>query len=198
MRSPVSAIPANDGSALYLPSALFLFLLWFPGSCLPGYGAEPTPAPDMPRQFVHPGLLNLKAGLDFVKANDRLPGRALDFPVPCPEDFSLWQRGLVAQRRGGGQRERILPDYNNEAPARDPAVFTLIANLTMWNATGHMAERDHHNIHGVNLNPDNRKELLSVQVSKTEPGYLVFSGAPGVPARQAVPSRPFSLLPHEY
>ena len=80
------------------------------------------------------------------------------------------------------QRERLLPDYYNEAPAGDPTVFTLIANLPKWNSTGHMAERDHHNIHGVNLNPDSRKELLSVQVSKTEPGYLAFWGATGVPA----------------
>ncbi len=96
------------------------------------------------------------------------------------------------------QRARLLPDYYNEAPAGDPTIFTLIANLPKWNATGRMTERDHHNIHGVNLNPDNRKELLSVQVSKTAPGYLVFWGATGVPANQAIPNRPLSLLQHEY
>jgi hypothetical protein len=78
------------------------------------------------------------------------------------------------------QREVLLPDYYNEASSDDPTVFTLISNLPKWNATGHMAERDHHNIHGVNLNPDNRKKLVSVQISKTAPGYLVFWGATGL------------------
>jgi hypothetical protein len=78
------------------------------------------------------------------------------------------------------QREVLLPDYYNDAPAGDPNIFSLAADLAKWNASGRMTERDHHHIHGVDLHPDARKKLVSVSVSKTAPGYLVFWGATGV------------------
>lgn len=78
------------------------------------------------------------------------------------------------------EREVLLPDYYNEAPAGDTNIFSLTADLAKWNATGRMTERDHHHIHGVDLHPAAGKELVSVQVSKTAPGYLVFWGATGV------------------
>jgi len=80
------------------------------------------------------------------------------------------------------RREVLLPDYYNDAPAGDPNIFSLATNLAKWNASGRMAEADHHFIHGVDLHPDARKELVSVQVRKTAPGYLVFWGATGVMA----------------
>jgi len=43
-----------------------------------------------------------------------------------------------------------------------------------------MREPSHHYLHGVDLHPDARKELISVDVAKTAPGYLVFWGATGV------------------
>lgn len=78
------------------------------------------------------------------------------------------------------QREVLLPDYYNDAPADDPNIFSLATDLAKWDATGRMTERSHHHIHGVDLRPDARKELASVQVGKTAPGYLVFWGATGV------------------
>lgn len=80
------------------------------------------------------------------------------------------------------QREILLPDYYNDAPAGDTNIFSLAAYLAKWNASGRMTERDHHHIHGVDLHPDAGKELVSVQVGKTAPGYLVFWGATGVTA----------------
>jgi hypothetical protein len=79
-------------------------------------------------------------------------------------------------------REILLPDYYYAAPAADTNVFTLAADLAKWNATGRMTEANHHNIHGVNLYPDASKKLISVQVDKTTPAYLVFWGATGVTA----------------
>ena len=79
-------------------------------------------------------------------------------------------------------QEILLPDYYNAPPAGDPHVFTLAANLAKWNAAGKMAERDHHYIHGVNLHPDPRKNLVSVTLNKTAPAYLVFWGATAVTA----------------
>ena len=45
-----------------------------------------------------------------------------------------------------------------------------------------MQEVDHHYLHGVDVHPDAGKELVSVQIHKTAPGYLVFWGATGVAA----------------
>jgi len=78
------------------------------------------------------------------------------------------------------QREILLPDYYNDTPPGDHNLFSLATNLAKWDASGRMTERDHHHIHGVELHPDAGKKLLSVQVSKTAPGYLVFWGATGV------------------
>jgi len=79
-------------------------------------------------------------------------------------------------------REILLPDYYNLASAGDTNVFTLAADLAKWNAAGRMTEANHHQIHGVDLHPDARKKLVSVQVDKTAPAYLVFWGATGVTA----------------
>jgi hypothetical protein len=78
------------------------------------------------------------------------------------------------------EREVLLPDYYNDAPAGDTNIFSLATNLAKWDASGRMAERDHHNIHGVELQPDAGKALVSIQVGKTAPGYLLFWGATGV------------------
>jgi len=79
-------------------------------------------------------------------------------------------------------REILLPDYYNAAPVGDTNVFMLAADLAKWNASGRMAEANHHQIHGVDLHPDARKKLVSIQVEKTAPAYLVFWGATGVTA----------------
>jgi hypothetical protein len=78
------------------------------------------------------------------------------------------------------QREILLPDYYNVAPAGDINVFSLATNLAKWNAAGRMTEPNHHQIHGLDLHPDARKKLVSVEVHKAAPGYLVFWGATGV------------------
>jgi hypothetical protein len=80
------------------------------------------------------------------------------------------------------ERDILLPDYFKDAPVGDANVFSLATDLAKWNAAGRMKERNHHHIHGVDLHPDAKKELVSVQVGKTIPGYLVFWGATGVTA----------------
>ena len=78
------------------------------------------------------------------------------------------------------ERDVLLPDYYNDAPAGDTNIFSLATNLAKWDASGRMAERNHHNIHGVELQPDAGKALVAIQIGKTAPGYLVFWGATGV------------------
>jgi hypothetical protein len=84
------------------------------------------------------------------------------------------------------QRAVVLPDYYNVAPAEETNIFCLATNLAKWSASGQMAERDHHYIHGVELHPDASRNLVSIQVAKTVPGYLVFWGATGVTTNQGV------------
>jgi len=78
------------------------------------------------------------------------------------------------------ERDVLLPDYYYDAPAGDTNVFSLAKHLPKWDAVGKMAERDHHYLHGVDVHPNAGKELVSVQVTKTAPAYLVFWGATGV------------------
>jgi len=80
------------------------------------------------------------------------------------------------------ERDILLPDYYYDAPAGDTNVFSLAQNLPKWDATGKMAERDHHYLHGVDVHPNAGKDLVSVQVTKPAPAYLVFWGATGVTA----------------
>ena len=81
------------------------------------------------------------------------------------------------------ERDIKLPDYYFDAPAGDPNVFSLVTDLPKWNVVNKMTEKNHHYLHGVDVHPDATKELTSVQVSKTAPGYLVFWGATGVTAK---------------
>lgn len=80
------------------------------------------------------------------------------------------------------QRDILLPDYYFDVKPGETNVFSLATNLAKWNAKGQMAEKDHHYLHGADLHPDAQKPLVSVQVTKTAPAYLVFWGATGVTA----------------
>jgi hypothetical protein len=81
-----------------------------------------------------------------------------------------------------GESDVLLPDYYYDAPAGDTNVFSLAQNLPKWDATNRMKERDHHYLHGVDVHPNADRELVSVQVTKPAPAYLVFWGATGVTA----------------
>ena len=64
----------------------------------------------------------------------------------------------------------------------DTNVFSLAKNLPKWDLAGRMKEQDHHYLHGVDVHPNAGKELVSVQVTKPAPAYVVFWGATGVTA----------------
>src|SRR5258708_17596895 len=68
------------------------------------------------------------------------------------------------------QRDILLPDFYNDAPAGDPNLFSLPKDLPKWDAAGRMKEKNHHYIHGVDLRPDAAKNLLSVHLANTAPG----------------------------
>jgi hypothetical protein len=81
---------------------------------------------------------------------------------------------------------RYLHASVSGSAAGDTNIFSLATDLAKWDAAGRMAERDHHYIHGVELHPDARRNLVSIQVLKTVPGYLVFWGATGVTTNQGL------------
>jgi hypothetical protein len=125
-----------------------------------------------------------EGGFSFLVPNNRY-NRMLVF-MTSAEGPSHLRFKLAYADSTFEQREILLPDYYNDAPAGDTNVFSLATDLAKWDASGRMTERNHHHIHGVDLHPDARKELVSVQVGKTAPGYLVFWGATGVTADQGM------------
>src|ERR1017187_4758888 len=100
------------------------------------------------------------------------------FPVPGRQ----YQRMMVFLTSAAGSSHRhfqlvygdgtlehravVLPDYYSAAPAGGTNIFSLTTDLAKWDAAGRMAERDHHYIHGVELHPDARRNLVSIQVLK--------------------------------
>ena len=162
---------------------------------LPGDGRFPATA-------AHPQIQLNFSNRDGQGSQTRGVAGAGEFAFPVPKKH--YERMMVFLTSSEGpsrlhfklnyadgtfdQRDILLPDYYNDPSAGDPYVFLLATNLAKWNATGRMAERDHHNIHGVELHPDSHKKLISVQAVKTAPGYLVFWGATGV-TKQAAPTR---------
>jgi hypothetical protein len=73
-----------------------------------------------------------------------------------------------------------VPDYYKDIPADDPDFCYLAHDLAKWGKTNNMTEKDHHNIDLLNIHPDENRKLVSIQVEKSEAGYLVFWAATGV------------------
>ena len=73
-----------------------------------------------------------------------------------------------------------VPDYYMDISPSDPNFCYLVHNLAKWGKTNNMTEKDHHNIDLLNIHPDESRKLASLNVEKTEPGYLVFWAATGV------------------
>ena len=81
----------------------------------------------------------------------------------------------------------MIPDFFSDPT--DPMVFSLAGNLAKWTKTTTIAEANHHNIDGVEVDPTAGKTLTMIQVARTMPGYLVFYGATGI-ATSAVAGLP--------
>jgi hypothetical protein len=80
-----------------------------------------------------------------------------------------------------------IPDFFS-AP-NDPMVFVLAPDLAKWSKTTTIAEANHHNLFGVEVDPMAGKTLTTIQVDRMMNGYLVFWGATGV-ATSAVAGLP--------
>ncbi len=81
---------------------------------------------------------------------------------------------------GADSKSFEVPDYYKDIPADDPDFCYLAHDLAKWGNTNNMTEKDHHNIDLLNVHPDKNRKLVSIQLEKTKPGYLVFWAATGV------------------
>jgi len=81
---------------------------------------------------------------------------------------------------GSESKSFEVPDYYMDLSLNDPNLCYLAHDLGKWGKTNNMAEKDHHNIDLLNIHPDPKRIMKSIDVEKTAPGYLVFWAATGV------------------
>ena len=95
------------------------------------------------------------------------------------------QLSVVLHYVDGTQESRAIemPDYYQVPKANDPQLFALASDLAKWNASGNLAEADHHSIDGWKISVNRRRILKSITVHKGAAGYAVFWGATGVTAK---------------
>ena len=81
---------------------------------------------------------------------------------------------------GDETKNFTLPDYYLNLAADDPNFCYLVHDLAKWGNKNTMTEKDHHNIDLLTIHPDAARELKSINISKSRPGYLVFWAAAGL------------------
>jgi len=83
---------------------------------------------------------------------------------------------------GSEEKDLTLPDYFWDVKPDDPNVCYLAHDLAKWGPKNNMTEKDHHNIHLLNIHPDPARRLDRISISKTKATYLVLWAAAGVKA----------------
>ena len=61
-----------------------------------------------------------------------------------------------------------LRDCYADLPASDSNSCYLAHNLAKWDKANHMQEKDHHNIDLLNVQPDPKRNLIQIQITKTK------------------------------
>jgi len=83
---------------------------------------------------------------------------------------------------GSEEKDLTLPDYFWDVKPDDPNVCYLAHDLAKWGPKNNMTEKDHHNIHLLNIHPDPARRLDRISISKNKATYLVLWAAAGVKA----------------
>lgn len=78
--------------------------------------------------------------------------------------------------------EVVVPDWYFPASATDRRWVNLASDMGKWSSSNHLMEKDHHYLHGFNLEPDSARTLLSVRVEKAKKAALTLWGATAVSA----------------
>ena len=178
-------VDTTDG---YLTMAACLFLHQRDSHALPDDGKFPA-------DERHPEIVLNYSNADGVSNQARCVTGTSDFTIPVPSN-NYANIFLYFTSAGGGSKLSFqinyadatmdtvvanLPDYYNAVKTNDPVFFYVVQDLGKWGKDGRLVERNHHNIHGIELHPAKNKTLASIKVSKPdEKTYLVFWGATGV------------------
>jgi hypothetical protein len=169
---------------------------------------NPKALPDsgrFPADARHPEIVLNYSNADGTGNQTRYVRGAGDFTFPVPQArYSKLFLFFTSAEGASSLQIRLdysdssqtldveMPDYYNDLKAGDPMLFYLAKDLAKWSKANVMTEADHHNIDGVEINPSPGRTLVSVKVSKTAKGYLVFWGATGMTESNPVPLRPAS------
>jgi hypothetical protein len=73
-----------------------------------------------------------------------------------------------------------LPDYYNNVFEQYADLSFVATDLAKWGKKNIMTEKNHHNIHLLELDIDPGQTLRSIKVKKSKGGYLMFWSATGV------------------
>jgi hypothetical protein len=167
-----------------------------PANCVPDDG-------HFPANVRHPEVvLHFSNDADPLSGQSRMvapTGGTFSFPMP-PATYS--KVFLFFHGANGGSMIKMTLTYSDattqianatipdffSAP-NDPMVFVLAPDLAKWSKTTTIAEANHHNLFGVEVDPMAGKTLTTIQVDRMMNGYLVFWGATGV-ATSAVAGLP--------
>jgi hypothetical protein len=76
--------------------------------------------------------------------------------------------------------DAMVPDYYADISPTDPVIFNLASDLAKWDMNTQINEANHHNLTGVELNPNATAVLTEVEVEREADGNLVFWGATGI------------------
>ena len=157
---------------------------------------NPHALPDNPLYAAnssHPEILLHYANDDAMKNQTRFipDGGNIEFKVPLHKysdlhlsmTSSYGPSSLEIELRykdGVEVKKFILPDWFKDIPENDPDLSYVAHNMGKWDTKNNLAEKDHHNIHALNIHPDPARTLTSVKLNKLPGGYLVFWAATGV------------------
>ena len=72
--------------------------------------------------------------------------------------------------------ERYVPDWFFDLKPTDTNLCVLAKNMGKWDKTNKLMEADHHYIHGVILQPNPSKKLVSISVKKEKEAVLTLWG----------------------
>ncbi len=157
---------------------------------------DPKALPDnplFPANKKHPEVLLHYSNKDATSNQTFAVSRAgsFSFEVPSKQFTSLLLaltssegssqiRVKLVYTDGSESKSFEVPDYYMDISPNDPNFCYLAHDMAKWGKTNKMNEKDHHNIDLLNVHPDPNRILKTIQIEKSEAGYLVFWAATGV------------------
>lgn len=158
---------------------------------------NPKAIPDnslIPANEHHPAILLHYTNNDGTKYQTRLladTGGSFTLKVPSKNYSDLYVCLTSAYGKTKLQYELVyndgievktitVPDWANDVPDNDPNFSYVVHDLAKWTDKGFRTENDHHNIHALNIHPDEKRVLTAVNVKNQSKTYMLFWAATGV------------------